>query len=38
MLKSGIVSKQKLPVLAQGVYVMEIKSKETVFRELILKD
>jgi hypothetical protein len=37
-LKSGIESKQKLPVLAQGVYIMEIKSKDTVFRELILKD
>lgn len=37
-LKSGTVSKQKLPVLSQGVYIMEIKSKETILRELILKD
>lgn len=37
-LKQGTVLKQKLPVLSQGVYILEINSKENNFRELLIKD
>ena len=36
--KSGIEFKQKLPALAQGVYVLSIDSSNQTYRKLIIKD